>query len=420
MTLWDDLIPQTFVEKNGVGSDILFMNTTTGPAQAWAYYPSGTGGKYSQYKHISSDVWTADPTANWTNQWLNYSGYGWTTIVHESGHTLGLSHPGPYNFGPNFSATYENSAVYAQDTRQYSIMSYWSATKTGASTLDVAVGLANYPQTPMIDDIMAIQRKYGADATTRAGDTTYGFHSNAGNPIYDFGQNHAPNLAIYDAGGNDTIDMSGANASVFLDLRAGSFSSGATLPTLAEANAATAQFNAATDSVQGDFAPWTQATYDAYLNAVETNREAQIFAATGVHDIRALSYSNISIAYNTTIENAIGGSQRDYLVGNDVANHLTGNGGDDVLRGLGGDDQLWGNAGNDTFIFANDHSVDTVKDFETGHDKIDLSEITGATAGSASFDSASHTLTVHTGAGDVSIIVLGDTVNTATDIIFHS
>src|SRR6476661_8201939 len=57
MHLWDDLIPLSFVEKNGNGADILFANTTTGPAQAWAYYPYD-----HKYHHVGSDVWTADPT----------------------------------------------------------------------------------------------------------------------------------------------------------------------------------------------------------------------------------------------------------------------------------------------------------------------------------------------------------------------
>ena len=54
MILWDDLIPQKIVEKNGNGADIVFANTTTGPAQAHAYYP-GNGPK------IQGDVWTAEP-----------------------------------------------------------------------------------------------------------------------------------------------------------------------------------------------------------------------------------------------------------------------------------------------------------------------------------------------------------------------
>ena len=39
MHLWDDLIAPSIVEKNGNGADIVFANTTTGPAQGWTYYP---------------------------------------------------------------------------------------------------------------------------------------------------------------------------------------------------------------------------------------------------------------------------------------------------------------------------------------------------------------------------------------------
>jgi serralysin len=418
MKLWDDLIPLSFVEKNGNGADILFANTTSGPAQAWAYYPD-----QHKYGKVASDVWTADPSANWTNQWLNYSGYGWTTIVHETGHTLGLSHPGAYNFGPGFTVNYQNGAEYAQDSRQFSIMSYWNASETGARPLDVWVGLANYPQTPMIDDILTIQSKYGADTTTRAGNTTYGFNSNAGDAIYDFTKNHSPTLAIYDAGGNDTIDMSGANSGVFLDLHAGSFSSGGVRPTLDQANAATAEFNAVTDATQGDFAPWTQASLDSYLNAVGVNRAAQIQAMTGVSGINALSFENLSIAYNTTIENATGGSLRDLLWGNDVANILTGLGGDDVLKGFGGNDTLIGGAGNDTFVFVKDGSVDTINDFLTGADKIDLTGIVGGTAANTTYNASNHTLNIdvdHNGTTDVSVIVLGSAVNLGSDVLFHA
>ena len=84
---------------------------------------------------------------------------------------------------------------------------------------------------PLLHDILTIQTKYGADPTTRVGDTVYGFNSNAGNAVYDFGQNPYPHLAIYDAGGIDTIDLSGFNISQFIDLHAGAFSSiGAGLP----------------------------------------------------------------------------------------------------------------------------------------------------------------------------------------------
>ena len=216
MGYWDDLIPLTFVNVGDVSTSewarsqatILLANTTTGPAQAWAYYP----GSNHQYARLSSDVWTADPSVNNTNNWFDYGGYGNTTLIHELGHTLGLSHPGAYNFGPNFTATYLNGAEYAQDSMQYSIMSYWSGGETGQITRDWLSQQANYPQTPMLHDIFVIQEKYGADPTTRAGDTTYGFNSNAGKDVFDFSKNPYPNISIYDAGGNnDTIDLSGFN-----------------------------------------------------------------------------------------------------------------------------------------------------------------------------------------------------------------
>ncbi|MFP3520627.1 M12 family metallo-peptidase, partial [Pseudomonas sp. SIMBA_077] len=55
--------------------------------------------------------------------------YGRQTLTHEIGHSLGLSHPGVYNAGSG-SPTY-NDVTYAQDTRGYSLMSYWSESNTG-------------------------------------------------------------------------------------------------------------------------------------------------------------------------------------------------------------------------------------------------------------------------------------------------
>jgi serralysin len=376
MVLWDDLIPQHIVEKNGNGADIVFANTVTGPAQAHAYYP-GNGAK------IRGDVWTATPEANWTNDWLQYDGYGRTTLIHEAGHSLGLSHPGNYNFGADVNGdgiadpiTYEGDAFYAQDSLQYTIMSYFSETKTGAQSIDVSVGLLNNPQTPLISDILTIQDKYGADPTTRAGDTVYFANSNAGNGVYDLNQNPFPYLAVYDAGGNDTFDFSSANSGVFIDLRPGSFSSAtAGYQTLAQANAATDAFNAVTDEAQGDFAPWDAASYAGWVSLVQSIGASRVLNDTGVSGITATSSRNVSIAYNTIIENATGGSARDYLVGNDVANKLSGNGGDDVLDGGKGNDIYTGGTGADEFRVSETGYNDKITDFTTGVDKIRLSEI---------------------------------------------
>src|SRR5690606_23545437 len=87
---------------------------------------------------------------------------------------------------------------------------------------------------------------------------------------------------------------------------------------------------------------------------------------------------NVSIAAGVTIENAIGGSGNDVLVGNQADNVLKGGAGNAVLFGGGGADELWGGAGNDIFVFSavNDSTPDApdwIRDFQKGIDKIDLS-----------------------------------------------
>ena len=134
-------------------------------------------------------------------------------------------------------------------------------------------------------------------------------------------------------------------------------------------------FNAATDEAQGDFAPWSAAGYANWVNTVQAIGASRVLNDTGVAGVGATSHRNISIAYNTVIENAIGGSARDYLVGNDVSNKLSGNGGNDVLNGLKGDDFLTGGAGADEFRFTEIGGKDKITDFTSGVDKIRLTEI---------------------------------------------
>lgn len=380
MILWDDLIPQSITEMKGKGADITLANTTTGPAQAHAYFP-GNGPK------LQSDVWTADPSVNWTNAWLQYDGYGRTTLIHEIGHSLGLNHPGNYNFGDDGPdpdtdpdpITYAGDAFYYQDSEQFTIMSYFSPQLTGSQPINAALFIVGNAQTPLRDDILTIQAKYGADPTTRVGNTNYFSNSNAGNAVYDLAQNPYPYLAVYDAGGEDTFDFSTANRSVFIDLRPGSFSSAAKgAVTLAQANQILTEFNNATDASQGqgDFPLYTsQAQVDADATFAGTFGHNRVLNATGVSGIFATSHANISIAWNTIIENANGGSARDYLYGNDVSNKLNGNGGNDVLDGGKGDDIYSGGAGADEFRVGEIGGNDKILDFTTGVDKIRLIDI---------------------------------------------
>ncbi|MFZ9200181.1 MAG: M10 family metallopeptidase C-terminal domain-containing protein [Paracoccaceae bacterium] len=143
------------------------------------------------------------------------------------------------------------------------------------------------PDTLGLHDIQALQQMYGMNLTTRTGADTYGFGTTAG-PIYDFDLNLDPMLTIWDAGGIDTLDLSRYSAAQTVNLTAGSQSS------------------------IGGFS------------------------------------SNLSIAFGTVIERAIGGRGADAISGNAAANLLRGGGGRDTLFGGDGHDTLEGGAGSDT------------------------------------------------------------------------
>jgi serralysin len=123
------------------------------------------------------------------------------------------------------------------------------------------------------------------------------------------------------------------------------------------------------------------------VSFVQSIGASRVLNDTGVSGITATSHRNVSIAYNTIIENAVGGSARDYLFGNDVANILSGNGGNDVLDGHLGNDTYSGGAGADEFRVSQIGYNDKITDFTSGVDKIRLSEIdaNSAVAGNQAF-----------------------------------
>jgi serralysin len=415
---WDELISPDFVEVTGAGSseyakaDILLANTYTGPAQAWAYYPYDL----KQYKKLGGDVWIADPRVNSSNVQVDPGQYGLHTLNHELGHSLGLSHPGNYNFSDDVDGipgpdpiTYEGDAFYFQDSHQYTIMSYFDSFETGNDQIDWNLMRFVYPSTPMVHDVYVIQQKYGVETTTRTGDTTYGFNAtpDVTNPAMSFKQNELLTIfTIWDAAGNDTLDLSGYSSNSVIDLREGAYTSaggpGVQL-SLAQVNANNAAAGLSSRT----------AAYDLYIGGRKGANEGIAWA--DIVETNFVMDNNIGIAYGAVIENAIGGSGDDQINGNQANNRFTGNGGADtfVIANYSGLAPL----PNDPTRMIVDTSVDTIVDFVSGTDKIDVTAYDANTAvagdqaftfiGAAAFSGVAGQLRTYSANGDN--FIAGDT-----------
>lgn len=260
-------------------ASMLFGNyaSTTDGAGAYAAYP------------LDGDVWANTVDVSTAN--LDFGSYSYFALMHEIGHAVGLSHPGRYNAAPGVSITYAVDAQFREDSQQFTMMSYFDESATGGE-------FSGYTNAPMLLDILALQNIYGANMTTRVGDTIYGFSGTAG-ATFNFSAG-ANAFCIWDAGGVDTLNGAGDALSQTIDLREGGFSSMAGLT------------------------------------------------------------RNVSIAYGAFIENAVGGSGADILYGNDRANVLDGGGAADAMLGFGGDDTFIVNHASDQVFEALGGGFDTV------------------------------------------------------------
>src|SRR6185312_1436941 len=150
----------TFVQTSG-SANITFVDSGSMTAVTYANWTT-SGIMTPATVDISSDWITNDGGA--MDGKTGIDSYGYQTYIHEIGHALGLGHQGPYNG----SANYSTDAIFADDTWQYSIMSYFSENNYSGSTY-------RYVVTPQMADIYAVDQIYGV-ASTRTGNTTYGFH----------------------------------------------------------------------------------------------------------------------------------------------------------------------------------------------------------------------------------------------------
>jgi len=202
---WADVANITFTEVTDTPTQggtvgvirAAFYTNMPGSASGWAYLPS--------YFSSSGDVWlNPDDSSLWGGASLAPGGFGFGTMLHEVGHALGLTHP----LDSGTAAGFDNrTTIMSYNVQPHGYFRDVTETSPGFFTWTYTPVNA---QTPMINDIAAIQHLYGPNMT---------FHT--GGDVYTFGTATPFLKTLWDAGGTDTISVSNFTLGCEIDLRPG-------------------------------------------------------------------------------------------------------------------------------------------------------------------------------------------------------
>lgn len=217
----EPLVGLTFTEvTEAIGTygqmRLMFSDMGGQDSYAYAFYPEADDAyNRAEVNSLASDIHLSDAYRNPAVDPLNNfasgpSSHGFTTLIHEIGHALGLKHPNNYGSGTGSAdPPYLPSSL---DNLHNTVMSYNLA---GSS-----------PTTLMPFDIAALQHLYGAKSVN-AGKTTYAFTSTHAFSTSDgatWGGPSAQRLTLVDSGGVDTLRLSAlpfTSMGYYIDLRSG-------------------------------------------------------------------------------------------------------------------------------------------------------------------------------------------------------